>query len=370
MLLRPRTAPGGLPPRRERPSPPPPPRTQRGRWRRRRRPRRRRRGGGRRVASAASGGEPRRSAAARRAALPAGAAALHRPGRCRGGRCRGGGGLEADRAAEWRMLGGPGVAALLRRAEQLPLSGSVAAPTAGPKPPPPPPSSPKGLSDPAGAFSCGAVCGGLLQCGHHACTETCHPLAADAARPEADAGAEAVRRRWYGDACPLLPSPQLRCPCGARAADELALLAQRPPRSACTDPLPTCGGPCGKQLRCGAHACEEPCHLGPCPPCDALVRRECICGRTSREVPCTPAARPTCRNVCRRWLDCKRHRCEIECCADLSNPARALVHTCQRTCGRRIGPLGTGCAHRCDFPCGLAFLSSPAPLDAGGLVLR
>ena len=170
-----------------------------------------------------------------------------------GGVAGGGGGLEADRAAEWLMLGGPGVAALLRRAEQLPLPGSVAAPTAGPKPPPPPPSSPKGLSDPAGAFSCGAVCGGLLKCGHHACTETCHPLAADAARPEADAGAEAVRRRWYGDACPLLPSPQLRCPCGARAADEF--VAQRPPRSACTDPLPTCGGPCGKQLRCGAHAC-------------------------------------------------------------------------------------------------------------------
>ena len=92
MLLRPRTAPGGLPPRRERPSPPPPPRTQRGRRRRRRRPRRRRRGGGRRVASAASGGEPRRSAAARRAALPAGAAALHRPGALQGeGRCRRGG---------------------------------------------------------------------------------------------------------------------------------------------------------------------------------------------------------------------------------------------------------------------------------------
>ncbi len=121
---------------------------------------------------------------------------------------------------------------------------------------------PRASSSATGHFSCGASCGAWLDCGLHRCTSSCHT----------------------GDCsgCPTLPSRCDTCACGKSAA--LACLDYAP-RATCLDPLPTCGGVCGKSLSCG-HACDAVCHNGTCPPCRVPVVAECRCGGMELVLPC------------------------------------------------------------------------------------
>lgn len=58
----------------------------------------------------------------------------------------------------------------------------------------------------------------------------------------------------------------------------------------------SCGLPCGKDLPCGRHKCQTPCHLGPClkdrqnctQPC-TTTREACghICGLPCHDPPCS-----------------------------------------------------------------------------------
>lgn len=92
------------------------------------------------------------------------------------------------------------------------------------------------------------------------------------------------------------------------------------PRLSCADPIPTCTSECRKRLACG-HACPLRCHDSPCPPCQKVVRRSCICGRSKQEITCAEASRGeyTCQRVCQARLRCGQHKCSVVCC-----PARQL----------------------------------------------
>ncbi|KAJ2908852.1 FKBP12-associated protein [Coemansia aciculifera] len=156
---------------------------------------------------------------------------------------------------------------------------------------------------------CGEVCGAVLGCGKHRCERTCHAP---------------------GDAhaCALDPATVATCHCGAQPAA----------RAACTDPVPSCGAPCGRALGCG-HACAGPCHAGACPPCREPVDARCACGASVVRAECR-AGPPRCQRVCGRKRACGRHKCAERCCAD-------AAHACPLVCGRSLRCR----AHACGEPC-------------------
>ncbi|KAJ2740645.1 FKBP12-associated protein [Coemansia sp. BCRC 34301] len=199
-------------------------------------------------------------------------------------------------------------------------------------------------------FACGEPCGELLSCGAHRCERSCHA-------PDAHA-------------CPLDPACATTCHCGARSAASLGA-----PRVTCSDPVPSCGGPCGRALPGCAHACARPCHAGPCPPCAEPVDARCVCGATSAPTECHAARAnpPRCERVCGRKRSCGRHKCSVRCCAGDS-------HTCPLACGRSLRCRQHQCTepcHRGECPpcahvgldalvcgCGLTRLEPPVPCGA------
>jgi hypothetical protein len=120
----------------------------------------------------------------------------------------------------------------------------------------------------ASPFGCGRPCGGALSCGIHKCPGDCHAPVSSAAP--------------CGD-CPRMPSVATRCACGKAA---VADLKGAPVRTACTDPLASCGAACDRLLPCGIHRCSERCHDGPCAPCPIPVTLQCRCGKGSVQVAC------------------------------------------------------------------------------------
>ncbi|KAJ2724592.1 FKBP12-associated protein [Coemansia sp. Benny D115] len=185
-------------------------------------------------------------------------------------------------------------------------------------------------------YECGAVCDQLLGCGHHRCERTCHG-------PEDDASHAT---------CALDPQVVVSCHCGAHTAANLGC-----ERIVCTDPVPSCGGPCRKiRPDCG-HACVATCHAGPCPPCQEKVQMSCRCGSSTVEVMCGSPA--LCTRVCSAKRSCGRHRCNEQCCTDDQ-------HECDRVCGRLLACK----THRCpDFchrgACRPCTATSDEPLVCG-----
>ncbi|CAK7563216.1 MAG: FKBP12-associated protein [Sporothrix epigloea] len=171
-----------------------------------------------------------------------------------------------------------------------------------------------------GVFACNNVCKRAFDCGIHTCSEPCH--AQDAAVPH----------------CPASPDRITHCPCGkTRLADERANL---PPRTACTDLVPTCGQICGKAHASCGHTCAQLCHTGPCPPCAVVVNQTCACETTSAPLRCSDAearADLRCDTPCRTTLGCKQHRCKAICCP--GKPKAAALTAALRA--EKRGPRGT-----------------------------
>ncbi|KAJ8961344.1 hypothetical protein NQ317_018625 [Molorchus minor] len=120
-------------------------------------------------------------------------------------------------------------------------------------------------------YSCEDICEKILSCGNHKCQEKCHDGPCDP--------------------CARDVSVVHSCPCGKTPLEKA--------RASCRDPIPccdkvlvlivlcsvksgvtditsngqpfhviqetfSCGLPCGKQMPCGRHKCNKPCHDGPC----------------------------------------------------------------------------------------------------------
>ncbi|KAJ2864628.1 FKBP12-associated protein [Coemansia aciculifera] len=180
------------------------------------------------------------------------------------------------------------------------------------------------------AYSCGEPCDAPRGCGNHRCERTCHPVESD---PHTT--------------CPLDPEVASTCHCGAHAAADLGA-----PRASCTDAVPSCGRPCGRLLSGCAHACRAVCHAGPCPPCAEPVSAPCVCGATTVPTEChaSRADPPRCERLCGRKRACGRHRCAVRCCASAhegTTPAPGDAHECALVCGRALR-----CRqHKCAEPC-------------------
>ncbi|KAJ2759511.1 FKBP12-associated protein, partial [Coemansia nantahalensis] len=195
-----------------------------------------------------------------------------------------------------------------------------------------------------GHYSCGSVCGQPLACGEHTCQRPCH----------AHAGPSAA----HGD-CPLDPAAASTCHCGKQQASALGR-----GRTRCTDPVPSCGDPCGRVSAGCSHPCQEPCHAGPCPPCTVRIDTLCACGATRAQVECRAARssddRPRCERLCAKKRACRRHQCAVRCCpsdhvdvdgvvvpSERLAPGETDPHHCTLVCGRQLRCK----AHRCEEPC-------------------
>ncbi|KAJ2802503.1 FKBP12-associated protein, partial [Coemansia guatemalensis] len=182
-----------------------------------------------------------------------------------------------------------------------------------------------------GYYSCGEVCGEALDCGSHSCSRLCHPRA----DPSILAHGE----------CPLDPARASACHCGKKLARDLGS-----PRTACTDPVPSCGALCARQLPGCPHTCKEICHAGPCPPCTVQISAPCDCGSETFQVACCETRstdeRPRCQRLCTKKRVCRRHQCSVRCCASDHVDVDGVVVPSER-----IAP-GTTDPHQCTLPCG------------------
>ncbi|XP_033010257.1 transcriptional repressor NF-X1 isoform X3 [Lacerta agilis] len=177
-------------------------------------------------------------------------------------------------------------------------------------------------------FSCLRTCGKKLSCGMHNCAQVCHP---QSCQP-----------------CPRLPQIVHCCPCGQTPLNKLLELGCTE-RKLCTDPIPSCGRTCGKPLPCSSfdavHTCENLCHEGECGPCSRTSKIYCRCALKTKEVPCASLKNQVevvflCDKRCNKKLSCGRHKCNEICCVDKE-------HKCSLICGRKLN-----CGiHRCEEPC-------------------
>lgn len=141
---------------------------------------------------------------------------------------------------------------------------------------------------------------------------------------------------------------------------------------------------CGRQLKCGAHECQQICHRGPCGSCPEAIFTEisCDCGRTVLQPPQPCGTRPPeCRFNCQRRPACGHpsvdHNCHpdnIPCpkCPFLvekwcacgkeklhSQPCHLQEAHCGRLCGKKLQ-----CGlHSCRKLCHRAGECEDAPLS-------
>lgn len=208
------------------------------------------------------------------------------------------------------------------------------------------------------SYACEEVCGKILSCGNHRCTNPCHD----------------------GECPPCKRSPSLwsTCACGKKILSP----EERQKRESCLDPIPSCGQICGRPLGClGDHGCGQICgHTDECGDCKLDVNVECRCGSTVFKVGCGESLDVLrqillCDRKCNDRLTCRQHNCATVCCpfkkrkasarngvipservwqdvsefSSLSNAERRRIgHKCDGICGK---PLSCG-KHDCDLTCG------------------
>ncbi|CAG7703751.1 unnamed protein product [Allacma fusca] len=176
-------------------------------------------------------------------------------------------------------------------------------------------------------YSCDRTCNRILTCSNHRCEDKCHPIC----KP-----------------CKLAPSQIKSCPCGKTSIAEACKIRGERTRASCTDPIPTCGKPCLKELKCGGtrdrHRCLKDCHLEPdCPECPSTTSIKCRCGNKEFEVECKnleASGEIVCGKKCTKKRSCGKHKCNTKCCIDQD-------HICPVVCDRPL-PCKN---HQCELLC-------------------
>ncbi|XP_061821295.1 transcriptional repressor NF-X1 [Nerophis lumbriciformis] len=182
--------------------------------------------------------------------------------------------------------------------------------------------------DGSGHFSCQKTCAKVLDCEAHQCQQLCH--------------------QGLCPPCPRSPSTVKTCPCDQTQLTKLLELGYSE-RQSCTDPIPSCGKTCTKPLACGSndtiHLCDKLCHEGACGPCSLTSNIRCRCAFKTKEVPCATIQKEeelvfTCEKRCSKKRSCGRHKCGELCCV-------SVEHKCPLICGYKLN-----CGlHRCQEPC-------------------
>ncbi|KAI6093594.1 hypothetical protein F4821DRAFT_220964 [Hypoxylon rubiginosum] len=119
-----------------------------------------------------------------------------------------------------------------------------------------------------------------------------------------------------------------------------------------------CTRPCGRELKCGKHQCQQICHKGPCPSCPEAIFEEisCNCGRTVLQPPQPCGTQPPeCRFDCTRPRPCGHPQVSHNCHTD-SEPCPKCPFLVEKRCVCGKKPLkNQPCwfeEPRCGLPCG------------------
>ncbi|CAB3990085.1 NF-X1-type zinc finger NFXL1 [Paramuricea clavata] len=162
---------------------------------------------------------------------------------------------------------------------------------------------------------CTEVCGKLLECSNHSCSDICH----------------------RGKCPPCPKSGKRTCPCGKTTLD-----------LPCTEDVPPCGDTCELLLSCGHHNCTRRCHSGPCETCRQMVNKICRCGKREKSIQCSQEF--ICDIKCPKLKNCQRHQCRRKCCHGQCPP-------CEQICGRQLSCKNHKCPSVCHrglcYPCPL-----------------
>lgn len=171
---------------------------------------------------------------------------------------------------------------------------------------------------------CLNACGRTLRCGTHTCEQLCH-------RGQCPSCLEAV-------------FDEISCSCGRTVL--------QPPQPCGTRP-PECRFDCTRPRPCGHPIVSHQCHPDdvPCPKCPFLVEKPCICGKKLlKNQPCWFDA-ATCGMPCGKKLKCGAHECRKLChrpgeCEDAAIPGSH----CAQPCGKVRKSCDHTCADTCHAP--------------------
>lgn len=180
-------------------------------------------------------------------------------------------------------------------------------------------------------YKCDNVCDKPLNCKNHNCKLLCH----EGACPPCD--------RKTG-------RPQ-RCACSKNIIERFKF------RRNCLAPMPSCTDKCERILDCKNpdHLCREVCHDSPCQPCRKTIKVVCGCRKSKKMLPCAEAQELKfkslygggyrCNNTCNSKMSCGRHRCPEICCLG-RNVKHFEGHLCLERCDK-THPCGHGCDALC-----------------------
>ncbi|KAJ8978423.1 hypothetical protein NQ317_019661 [Molorchus minor] len=158
---------------------------------------------------------------------------------------------------------------------------------------------------------CPLPCNHQLSCGQHRCERTCHS----------------------GRCPPCIETSfeELHCECGTNVL--------YPPIPCGTKP-PSCDEPCSRPRECG-HDVNHTCHTGPCPHCTVLCKKWCHGHHEQRSaIPCHQETF-SCGLPCGKQMPCGRHKCNKPC---HDGP-------CQTPCRQPCNIPRDLCGHPCGKPC-------------------
>lgn len=199
------------------------------------------------------------------------------------------------------------------------------------------------------AHTCGEVCARVEGC-PHACTLLCHP----------------------GPCPPCQAQVKRECGCGKTSKT----------MQCCIKEAIECDSTCEKLLNCELHVCQEKCHDGKCPPCKEKVDQKCHCTKNERQVTCTRESHDkhvySCGKPCGKDLACGNHKCNQCCHASECKPCKMSpdivtscpcgkmpivseqrkscldpVPVCEGVCGKTLKCGKSTNPHHCTFKCHL-----------------
>ena len=260
-------------------------------------------------------------------------------------------------------------------------------------------------------YSCGGICGKILNCGKHKCTEQCHEKCEVCKEIIGSVSCECGcenRKFFCGESvpssafscgklikgvrmdcgihfedricndlnreCRLKPSKWgNKCACGKTGNDSLLPVL----RMSCEDPIPTCSEPTERLLDCG-HKVSVRCTLDAGKiECNEKIVQFCRCSKIKRTISCHEAASTSflCTQSCKTYKTCLKCKCDQICCPCLGRQDfGAEPHICFTVCGKTLN-----CKiHNCDQihhlgkckPCGVICRDTARSCNCGKTVLN
>jgi len=175
--------------------------------------------------------------------------------------------------------------------------------------------------------SCGGICGRLLNCSKHHCTEICHAGECNACTVYSWQHCYCGRKKELR----LCDGSPLKSPVCYPEIPDVLVIDQKKLEDGKTESSFSCLSVCDRLLSCGNHRCPDLCHTGACRECPLLPKncQTCPCGkiplellipynkRGAREAEISTRSScldplPTCPNICDKELSC-HHRCKRKC---------------------------------------------------------